>query len=171
MIFSLGLGATLLCADSPRLSNLATRAPVGTGGNIMITGFVIGPGPNKPVLLRAVGPGLTTTFGLSGVLADPLLALYNNINNISTLIGSNDDWKSTDAATMTTVGAFALTPGSKDAAMVTTLAPGIYTAQVSGNNGGTGLGLLEIYEVGSDPSSSRLLNLSTRAFVGSTRAR
>ncbi len=166
LIFSLGFVAALLRADAPRLANLATRAPVGTGGNIMITGFIIGPGPNKTVLLRAVGPGLTTTFGLTGVLADPFLSLYNNINNVSTQIASNDNWQSTDAATMSTVGAFALTPGSKDAAIVTTLAPGIYTAQVSGNAGGTGLGLLEIYEVGSDPSSSRLINLSTRAFVG-----
>jgi uncharacterized protein (DUF1800 family) len=163
LIFSLGLVAPLLRADTPRLANLATRAPVGTGANIMITGFVIGPGPNKTVLLRAVGPGLTTTFGITGVLPDPVLSLYNNSG---AQIGTNNDWNSADAATMTTVGAFALTPGSKDAAMVTTLVPGVYTAQVSGNGGGTGLGLLEIYEVGSDPSSSRLLNLSTRAFVG-----
>src|SRR5882757_9557630 len=99
-IFFLGLGAALLRADAPRLANLAARAPVGTGENIMITGFVIGPGPSKSVLVRAVGPGLTSTFGLTGVLPDPAVSLYNSAN---LQVALNNDWLATDAATMTSV--------------------------------------------------------------------
>jgi len=157
------LGAVSARADAPRLANLSTRASVGTGGNIMITGFIIGPGPNKTVLVRAVGPSLAS-FGLTNLLADPAVAIYNSAG---AQIAFNDDWNAADAATMTSVGAFALPAGSKDAAIVTSLPSGLYTAEVSGNGGTTGLGLLEIYEVGSDPASSRLVNLSTRAVVGS----
>src|SRR5258708_6045121 len=114
-------------ADDSRLANLATRAQAGTGAGVLTAGFVIGAGADKPVLIRAVGPTLSV-FGLTGVLVDPVLTLFNSA---STAIATNDNWLAADAATMTAAGAFALSSGSKDAAIVTTLAPGNYTAQVT----------------------------------------
>src|ERR1700683_2894321 len=71
---------------------------------------------------------------------------------------------------MASVGAFPLLAGSKDAAIVTSLAPGQYSAQVTGASGDSGTALLEVYEVGSTPASSRLINLSTRLKVGAGTA-
>ncbi len=149
----------VLRAQTPRLINLSTRAQVGTGGDILITGFNITGTGNKTVLIRATGPALTP-FGVTGVLADPKLELYSG----TTLLQSNDNWLAADAATFSSVGAFALTGGSKDAALVATLAPGGYTAQVSGIGAGTGVALVEVYEVGS--GTAQLTNLSSRALVG-----
>jgi uncharacterized protein (DUF1800 family) len=142
-----------------RLANLSTRAQVGTGGNVMISGFVVGDGAPKKILIRAIGPALTA-FAIAGTLGDPVLSLYD-ANGV--LLGTNDDWSAGDASTMSSVGAFALTPGSRDAALVATLSPGAYTAQVSGAGSTTGVALLEIYDV---TGPARLLNLSTRALVG-----
>ena len=149
-----------LRAQEPRLSNLSTRAQAGTGANVLTAGFVIGPGADKKVLIRAIGPSLAN-FGLTGVLTDPVLTLVDG-NQVA--IATNNDWSNLDAATMTSVGAFALPVNSKDSAIVTTLAPGNYTAQVSSANGGTGIALVEVYEVGS--TSAKLINISTRAQVG-----
>ena len=143
-----------------RLVNLSTRAQVGTGANIMITGFVVQEGAPKKILIRAVGPRLSA-FGVTGVLADPKIGLYNSSG---ALVLENDNWSTDDTATMAAVGAFSLIAGARDAALVATLSPGAYTAQVSGVNNTTGVALLEIYDV---TGSARLLNLSTRALVGS----
>lgn len=132
-------------ASAARLVNVSARAQVGTGANILIAGFVISGSTAKTVLIRATGPALTA-YGVSGVLADPLLRLYNG----STLIATNDNWGGDPqiAAVSQKIGAFALTdPSSKDAALLVTLPPGVYTAQVSGVNGGTGVALVEIYDV------------------------
>lgn len=142
-----------------RLGNLSTRAQVGTGSNIMITGFVVQDGAPKRVLLRAAGPSLTP-LGVAGVLSDPQLQLFNGNG---TLVLANDNWSTTDRETMTSVGAFSLVNNSRDAALVATLSPGTYTAQVSGVNNAQGVAILEIYDV---TGSARLMNLSTRAFVG-----
>ncbi|MFM9080408.1 MAG: hypothetical protein ACKOTE_09815, partial [Opitutaceae bacterium] len=145
-----------------RLVNLSTRAQVGTGSNVMITGFVVQEGAPKQVLIRAVGARLATTpFNITGALADPLLQVYNG-NGV--LVLANDNWSGDDLATMNSVGAFALTSGSRDAALVATLSPGAYTAQVSGVGNTSGVAILEVYDV---TGSARLMNLSTRALVGS----
>ena len=144
-----------------RLANLSTRAQVGTGSNVMITGFVIQDGAPKKVLIRAVGARLATAFNITGALADPLLQVYNSDG---ILVLSNDNWSNDDLATMNSVGAFALTSGSRDAALVATLSPGAYTAQVSGVGNTSGVAILEVYDV---TGSARLMNLSTRALVGS----
>ncbi len=89
-----------------------------------------------------MGPTLAA-FGVPGVLADPKLEIYSG----STKINENDTWSSALATTFTSVGAFALSAGGKDAALVVTLSPGSYTVQVSGADGGTGEALVEIYEV------------------------
>lgn len=144
-----------------RLANLSTRAQVGTGANVMITGFVVQEGAPKRVLIRAVGARLATApFSIPGVLADPQVQLFNSEG---VLVLANDNWSSTDLATMNSVGAFALANGSRDAALVASLSPGAYTAQVSGVNNATGVAILEIYDV---TGSARLMNLSTRALVG-----
>ena len=158
--------AAALAAQTPSVSNLSTRAQVGTGGNIIITGFNIGAGGNKQVLIRASGPALSG-FGVTGVLADPRLELFSGQNRIA----ENDNWgtpiggaTAVTAANFTAVGAFQWTAGSRDAALVSTLAPGAYTAQVSGAGATTGVALIEVYEVGA--LGARLTNISTRAQVG-----
>lgn len=131
-------------ASTPRLINVSARTVVGLGADRLITGFVIaGPTP-KTVLVRAIGPTLAA-FGVTGALADPQLELYSG----STKLFANDDWANSPAlaATATRVGAFALPAASRDSALVTTLAPGAYTAQVSGAANTTGIALVEVYEV------------------------
>jgi hypothetical protein len=130
-----------------RLLNLSTRADVGTGENALIAGFVIGGTQPRRVLVRAVGPTLASSFGVSGVLADPVLTLYRG----STVIATNDDWElarsgAAIAATGQRLGAFPLNAASLDAALLITLDPGAYTAVVTGVDGTTGLALIEIYD-------------------------
>lgn len=128
----------------PRLANVSARNQVGTGANILIVGFVIaGPGP-RTVLIRGIGPALRDVFGVSGALADSRLEIFRPDGS---RITSNDNWSSSLAATFDRVGAFRLPNGSKDAALLITLPPGGYTAQVSGVGGTTGDGLVEVYEV------------------------
>ncbi len=133
-------------APTAKLNNIATRGFVGTGPDIVIAGFVISGAGAKTLLIRAIGPTLGA-FGLTGLLADPQLAIYRN----SDVILTNDDWSNGTAATTTAsvatqVGAFALPAASKDAAFVVTLPAGAYTVQVNGANATTGLALVEIYE-------------------------
>jgi alkaline phosphatase len=131
-----------------RLVNMSNRAFVGTGAQAMIGGFVIDGTQPRTLLVRAVGPGLAK-FGLTtGTLADPMLTIVNSAGNP---IFSNDNWETnTNLAALRSasalVGAPALDAGSKDAALLVTLAPGSYSAQVTGVAGATGLALLEIFE-------------------------
>jgi hypothetical protein len=134
-------------AEMPRLINVSARTVSGTGADALIAGFVVAgpPGSSKRVLLRAIGPTLGV-FGVTGVLADPRLELFNAA---SVRIQENDNWGgSADlTAAFRAVGAFGLDGTSRDAALLTTLAPGSYSAQVSGVGGGTGVALVEVYEV------------------------
>ena len=143
-----------------RIVNIATRAQIGGSAGTPIAGFVVSGSGTKKMLVRACGPALTG-FGVSGALADPGLSLVSG----ATTMGSNDNWLATDAATMSAVGAFALTSGSRDAALVTTLASGAYTAPVTVTGGGIGVALLEVYDA-SNSDTSTVVNASTRAFVG-----
>ena len=127
---------------APRLVNVSARTQVGEGDNILIAGFAIGGTTPVRLLIRAVGPTLGA-FGVGGVLADPKLEVLSG----STKIAENDNWLAADAATFSTVGAFNLTARSLDAALVTFLAPGTYTAQVTGVRATTGVALVEIYEL------------------------
>jgi hypothetical protein len=135
-------------SNATRVVSFSARTQGGTGDQTLIAGFAVS-GPNtKRLLIRGVGPGLTS-YGVSGVLADPVLTLYQG----NTVIAMNDDWNSNPslgsalqtAAQQT--GAFALDSSSKDSALLITLPPGAYTAQVSGKNGTTGVALVEVYEV------------------------
>ncbi len=154
-------------ADDQRVSNLSTRTQLGNGG-VAIVGFVIGPGPAKNILIRAVGPGLSA-FGVQGPLGDPRIDLYDSATP-ARLVASNDNWQTVAAGTLpatattfSSVGAFPLTANSRDAALSVTLAPGAYTAQVTGVANSTGITLVEVYDV---TGPARLMNLSTRAQVG-----
>lgn len=134
---------------------------VGTGSNVLIGGFIITGTASKTVAVRAIGPSLTG-FGVSDALADPTLEL-RAANG--TLIVQNDDWQSdpAQAAQLTALG-LAL-HDSKESGLVITLPPGAsYTAILAGKNGGTGVGLVEIYDT-NQAAGSQLANISTRGFV------
>lgn len=149
------------------LTNLSTRAYLASADDAIIAGFVVGGSGAKKLLVRAVGPTLTQ-FGLTGVLANPRLAI---VNQAGAVVAENDDWSSGPTAgaladTFTTAGAFPLTPASRDAALVTVLPPGAYSAVVrTSTPSGTGVALVELYDLApSDPA--RLVNLSARVFAG-----
>ncbi len=130
-----------------RLLNISSRALTGNGANAHITGFVVsGPQPRR-VLLRAVGPTLST-FGVAGALTDPTLQVFNAAGRE---IATNNNWnENTNAAEIatvtTTVGGFALPANSADSALLVTLDPGSYTAQVHAPGTTTGVTLIEVYE-------------------------
>ena len=135
-----------------RYTNLSARNQVGTGANILIVGFNLTGSGSKRLLIRAVGPALAQ-FGVAGVLSDPQAVVFNAAG---TEVGRNDDWENTTAnqgqstligQASSSVGAFPLPGASRDSAMVVTLEPGSYTVQVSGVNNGTGVALVEIYEL------------------------
>lgn len=137
---------TTFTAASPRLVNVSARALVGTGDNLLIAGFVIGGSTPRNVLIRALGPKLTGS-GVGGVLADPKITLYAR----GAKVAENDNWSdatnATDVVTATAqVGATALTSGSKDAVLLVSLEPGVYSAQVTGVGGTTGVALVELFE-------------------------
>ena len=155
--FSFGRAAE---ADPARLTNIATRAQIGGSAGTPIAGFVIGGTGAKTMLVRAAGPALTA-FGVAGALSDPNLSLLS----ASTTLASNDNWLASDAATMSTAGAFAFSSGSKDAALVATVSPGAYTVPVAASGGASGVTLLEVYDA-STSTASVVINASTRAFVG-----
>ncbi|MBL9201349.1 MAG: immunoglobulin domain-containing protein [Opitutaceae bacterium] len=128
-----------------KLLNISTRAGAGTAENQLIAGFVIPAGTAKRVLVRGVGPGLAA-FGLTGTLAQPVLTLSSG----GTTVATNTNWStSADSATIrdasAQVGAFPLV--TNDSAVIVTLPPGNYTAQVTGVNSTTGLALIEVYEL------------------------
>lgn len=126
-------------AISPLL-NISTRGMVGTGENVMIGGFIIrGDSPIK-ILVRALGPSLTS-FGVAGAVSDTTIELFRG----PTLLETNDDWKTTQQ------GAIAATPyapmNDKESAIVTTLNPGAYTVILRGKNNATGVGLVDAFLV------------------------
>jgi hypothetical protein len=130
-----------------RLIAVSARMNVTLGEGTLIAGFTIAGNAPKTLLIRGVGPGLTA-FGVSGVLADPQIAVFSG----STQIASNDNWEtgtSTAAqisAASAQVGEFPLSPGSKDAALLVTLQPGTYTVVVTGVGNTTGVALVEVYD-------------------------
>ena len=160
--------STAVLTAATRLANISSRALVGTNANVEIAGFVITgpPGTTEQVLIRGAGPSLSP-FGISGFLAQPILTLYDASGK---QLATNTGWNTASnaaniASAFTATGAFAFPLDSADSAILTNLSPGSYTAQIVGLNGSTGVALAEVYEVKSgDPE---LINISTRAFVGS----
>ena len=154
-------------ASTSKLTNISTRGLVGAGDDVMIGGLIIGGTGSKTVLIRARGPALGD-FGIAGVLVNPLLQLFDGSG---ALIADNDDWETTtalcqnsglncgDAAAITATQLDPCQPiplpgqppvptgCSQESTILVTLPPGNYTAQVSGVSGGTGVGLVEVFEV------------------------
>lgn len=155
-------GDVAIIGSQTKLVNLSTRAFVGSGDSALVPGFVVAEG-ELSTLIRAIGPGLDQ-FSVTGFLEDPTLQL-NPSND------SNDNWNDADGATSAdfqAVGAFAISEGSLDAALTTTLSSGPATALIKGKPGQLGIALAELY-LQSDPapSAAKLVNLSTRADVSS----
>ena len=133
-------------ADS-KLANLSTRAQVGTNENIVIAGFLLSNnGGLDRVIVRGIGPSLAPgTFPVSLVLADPTLELRDGNG---ALIMANDNWQdnAAQAAEITAAGLALTNP--LESGIAAALPPGLYTALLSGLNGGTGIGVVEIYDRG-----------------------
>ena len=141
------------------LVNIATRLRVETGNNVLIGGFIITGTEPKKLIVRGIGPSLSAA-GVPGVLSDPMLQLYNSSGQV---IGSNNDW-ATNSNRQQIIDSQLAPTNPKEAAILTTLQPGAYTAIVRGVNNITGVGLVETYDL--DQSvDSRLANISTRGFV------
>jgi len=134
---------------TPRLGNLSCLAQVNAGGTLT-AGFVVGGTTAKTVLIRATGPALALApFNLVGTMPDPQLTV-NSTSGGSTVLATNAGWGGNPEITAidSAVSAFALTnPSSRDSAVVVTLPPGNYTAQVSSVSGVAGTTLVEVYEV------------------------
>ena len=134
-------------ATSPRLINLSSLTQIDPGANLAV-GFVLKGATSRTVLVRGIGPSLGTIFGLGGVMSDPKLELFNN--DTSAKITENDNWGG-DAQLMdaaASVGAFALADtATKDAVLLVTLAPGAYSARVSGVGSSAGTAIVEVYEL------------------------
>jgi len=144
--------------STSRLTNVSTRGPVGTGDDVMIGGLIIAGTDPKTVLVRARGPVLAD-FGVPGVLANPFLQLFSG----QTVIAQNDNWQTTDplcGSPAVSCGGQAeivatgldpcvgnMTGCAQESAIYITLPPGSYTAIVSGVDAGTGVGLVEVFEV------------------------
>jgi hypothetical protein len=142
-VYDADLGST-----ANRLVNISTHALVRSGPNVEVFtgGFVIHGSAPKKVLIRAAGPALVA-YGIPNFLTDPVLTVVSG----QTVVGMNDDWGSNGIAStrsvFSTCGAFDWSDNSKDAALIITLQPGAYTAQVIGKNGAPGVALVEVYEV------------------------
>ena len=133
-------------AATQKLVNVSGRAAIGTGDNVGIAGFVISGTVPKRVLIRGVGPSLAGQ-GVGTPLAHPVILLYKSRAVIAQNAGVHTATEATAIAAATTqVGAFALT-GSSDATLLLSLDPGAYTVVLADSSGGTGVGLVEVYEV------------------------
>jgi len=152
------VSATFTSGDPVRLFNISTRGQVLTGNDVMIGGFIIGGSAPKTVVVRARGPSLVA-LGLPNALGDPQLRLFSG----QTSIGFNDNWQDASNSAQVTASGFAPSDPA-EAALLVTLAPGPYTAIVTGAGGSTGIGIIEVFEV--DGPSSPLVNIATRGRVG-----
>ena len=165
---------TTTTTDLGRLINLSCRAQVGTGTNIMTAGFVIGGtgvSGEQSVLVRGTGPTLSL-FALTGVLPDPKLTLNNT--SAGTVVDTNTGWGGNPAiaSAAATLGAFSWgTTATADSALLESLPPDNYTAQIAGASGDTGLALVEVYDATPAgtyaPTTPRMVNLSALIQVGS----
>ncbi len=146
---------TVVGAPDGELGNLATRAPVLTGDNVLIAGFIVSGGPLK-VALRAKGPSLAAS-GVPDTLQDPVLRLFSG----QAVVAENDDWANTPGVREVISRQMAPTD-ARESVILTTLQPGAYTAIVQGKGGMTGNGLVEVFRIAGGGS---LVNLATRARV------
>jgi hypothetical protein len=139
--------------------NISTRVLVGGGDNAAIAGFIVTGSQLKRVIIRALGPSLRGA-GISNALQDPMLELHNSRGAV---LASNDNWKDTQQAEIQASGL--APPDDRESAIVQTLSPGAYTAIMRGRDGGSGIGLIEGYDLDSS-TDSIFANISTRGLVG-----
>ena len=134
-----------------KLANLSTRAFVSTGDNVVIAGFLLSDNVTLDrVIVRGLGPSLSPTFfPASAVLADPNLELRDS-NGL--LVVSNNDWQDNAVQAAEIIAAGLAPTNTHEAAVAATLPPGLYTALLFGTSGGTGIGLVEVYDRGAPPS-------------------
>jgi Tol biopolymer transport system component len=135
-----------LSATAPaKLANISTRAHVGTDNDVVIAGFILGSNSgDDAIVVRGRGPSLTAT-GVPDVLADPTLELRDGNG---TLHSSNNDWQD-DQAQAAQLNAAGLAPTDDlESGLAVTLSPGLYTALLAGRTGGTGIGLVEVFDLG-----------------------
>lgn len=146
-----------------RMIALSVRSFAGTDENTLIAGLVTSGTSPTSLVVRGVGPGLSQA-GITGFLADPQLRIFNGAGQPVT---NNDDWGGTPALTnaFAAVGLAPLIPGSKDAALLLNLSPGVYTAQVT-TASGSGIALMEAYDAEAPGNPTRLAALSVRSAVG-----
>jgi hypothetical protein len=148
--------AELYVKSTPTLLNISTRAPVQTGDKALIGGFIITGTEQKTVIVRGIGPSLP----MSGALADPIIEVHGPSGE---LLATNDNWK--EAATRQEISDSGLAPSNDlESALWGTINPGAYTVILSGKDGGTGVGSIEVYDL-DQAADSRLANVSSRGFV------
>ena len=146
-------------SQAATLQNISTRAQVGTGGNVLIGGFIITGAAPKKVIVRGRGPSLSGS-GIADPLHDPTLELFNTLSGIA----ANDDWQTNQQDEIIATG---LAPESPlESAIVKTLAPGAYTVVLRDKDtSAPRLGIVEVFDL-EPAASSQLGNLSSRGFVG-----
>lgn len=157
--------ATLEIGANSRLVNLSGRAQSGIGDNLVIAGFYC-PAP-KRLLIRGAGPALVP-FGVTNALTNPVLTLHNSTGaeiNRNVVWGTAPNFAAIKQAA-SDLFAFPWSDSSADSALLVELQTGSYTAQLSGANGGSGVGMIEIYDADLENSAPRLINMSLRALVG-----
>lgn len=129
-----------------RAGNISTRGRVGAGDNVMVAGFIVGSGSGKRIVVRGLGLSLRDS-GVANPISDPVLDLRDGNGN---RIRQNDDWESDPEANAVRASGLAPRDGT-EAAMHVNLNSGAYTAILSGFNGGTGIGLVEVYDLSPSP--------------------
>ncbi len=148
---------SLTVPGASKLANISTRLRVQTDDNVLIGGFIVTGTQPKKVIIRAIGPSLP----VSGALVNPTLELRDGAGN---LLASNDNWRSHQQAEI--IASTVAPTNDLESAIVATLPANTssYTAIVRGVNSGTGVGLVEVYDLDT-PADSQLANISTRGFV------
>jgi hypothetical protein len=149
-------GIRLIPTLTANLANISTRLLVETGDNVLIGGFIVTGTSSKSVLLRAIGPSLS----LDGKLANPILELHDASGAV---IATNDDWQ-TNSNKQEIIDTGIAPTDPLESALLFNLDPGAYTAIVSGASNGTGIALVEAYDLDLT-TDSKLANISTRGFV------
>lgn len=151
---------TPLPATPAKALNISTRMRVETGNNVLIGGFIVSGVAQKNIAIRGIGPSLTQQ-GVPDALTDPTLELHNSSGG---LLMQNDNWHDdfNQAAELDELGLGL--DDFNESGIVTMLQPGAYTAVLAGKNGGTGVGLVEVYDA-DQQNLSQLANISTRGFV------
>jgi hypothetical protein len=138
------------------LLNISTRLDVQTGDDVLIGGFIITGSEPEAVVVRGMGPSLA----MPGALADPIIEVHDSSG---ALLASNDNWKD-DPSQQHVIDAGLAPTSDLESALWGVLNPDAYTVILKGNNGGTGVGLVEVYDVG-EGSNVKLANISTRGRV------